>query len=253
MLREDKQAFIIISKCGSRAEGFSFPMTYYPLSIAKTEELLYTSDKSKFRNEIIGESFTFRANLNAVWIIDAGYAVRHVNPRNTYKEYYNDLLDWMIPDPKNHPKSVVIGVDVNRDKSTKNGERKERRGGKEEGKRVYVSGFHQMMPKGKVKWSDFLSNGENKNDLMRCFELYIKTEESRKKLNGLEILFCGRESIWSMKGNVVKEHGSCNHEEADTKVPLFACQSNSNVVAVASDCDVLVLMVTAHANFRPEL
>ena len=34
VLREDKQAFgLIISKCGSKEEGFSFPMFYYPLSI----------------------------------------------------------------------------------------------------------------------------------------------------------------------------------------------------------------------------
>lgn len=253
VLEEDKKAFgLIISKCQSKEEGFSFPMTYFPLSISKSEDILYSSDKSKFRNEIIGHSFASAPISNAVWIIDAWYAIRQVAPKQTYRDYFIDLLNWMIPDPKYFPKRLIIGIDVYVSQSTKDGERKERRAGKEEGKRVHVSGFDQIMPKGKAKWSEFLSNGHNKNDLMMCFEQFLLTDENRKKLRTLELIFCSIEKIWSLKENMVIEVGSCNHEEADTKIVLFACQSCNNVVAVATDCDVLVLMVTLYATTRPK-
>ena len=253
ILKEDKQVFgLIISKCASKEEGFSFPMTYYPLPIAKSEELLYSSDKAKFRNDVIGESYSNLPLSNAAWIVDAGYAIRQVKPKATYREFYNDLLNWMIPDSIHRPRRLIICIDDYREKSTKDGERKDRRDGKEEGKRIYVSGAEQIMPKGKLKWADFLSNGKNKNDLMQCFGIYLKTDEASKKLNGLEVIFCGREAIWSIRGDVVTEHGPCNHEEADTKIPLFASSSGCHVVCVAQDCDILVLLIFAFANVRPE-
>ena len=250
VLQEDKKAFgLIISKCQSKEEGFSFPMTYYPLSISKSEEILYSSDKSKFRNEIICQSFASEPMSHATWIIDAGYIIRQVTPKHTYHDYFVDLLNWMIPDPKYLPRKLVICIDVYRNQSTKkDGERKERRAGMEEGKKIHVLGFEQLMPKGKAK---FLSNGQNKNDLMMCFEQFLLTDEFRKKINLLELIFCGSEKIWSLKENIVTELGSCNHKEADTKIVLFACQSNDNVVAVASDCDILVLLVTLYATTRP--
>ena len=76
----------------------------------------------------------------------------------------------MIPDPKFIPPKLVIYIDVYRSQSTKDGERKERRGGKEEGNWVQVTGLGQIMLKGRSKWADFPSNSDNKNDLMRCFE-----------------------------------------------------------------------------------
>ena len=138
-------------------------------------------------------------------------------------------------------------IDDYRKERTKEGERRSRRDGKDEGKRVHVTGVDQKMPKGKVKWSDFLSNGENKNDLMTLFGEYLKSNEAIEKANGLDVVFCGRRKIW----NLGQEIGGCNHEEADTKIPLFASQSSKNVVAVAQDCDILVLLITAYATVKP--
>ena len=45
-----------------------------------------------------------------------------------------------------------------------------------------------------------------------------------------------------------KESISCNHE-ADTRLVLHACRSETDVVVVAKDTDVLVLLV--HAIIRP--
>ena len=68
----------------------------------------------------------------------------------------------------------------------------------------------------------------------------------------MEIVFGGRKKIWGMKTGEFEDRGECNHEEADTKIVIFACESNANVVAVAADCDILVLMIFAYANHRPE-
>ena len=134
MLKEDKNAFgIIISKCKTKEEGFSFPLTYYPLSIAKSEELLYSADKSKFRNYLKSDFCCNKANLNAVWIIDLGYALRQIAPKSTYREYSSALLDWILPSSQYSARSIVITVDDYRKESTKDGERRNRRAGKEEG------------------------------------------------------------------------------------------------------------------------
>ena len=135
ILKEDKQVFgLIISKCASKAEGFSFPMTYYPLPIAKSEELLYSSDKAKFRNDVIGESHSNLPFSDAAWIVDAGYAIRQLKPKATYREFYNDLLNWMIPDSIHRPRRLIICIDDYREKLTKDREQKNKRvgDGKEE-------------------------------------------------------------------------------------------------------------------------
>ena len=59
ILIEEKRAFgVMVSKCASKEEAFSFPMTSLPLSIANPNGSLYSSDKSKFRNVLIGDSFS---------------------------------------------------------------------------------------------------------------------------------------------------------------------------------------------------
>ena len=70
-------------------------------------------------------------------------------------------------------KKLVIAVDVYHKESTKELKRKERRGAKEEGRRIHVTGFDQKMPIEVHKWKKFLSNGGNKNDLMASFEQYL--------------------------------------------------------------------------------
>ena len=68
------------------------------------------------------------------------------------------MPNWMIPNKIFSPKKLVIAVDRYDKESTKELARKKRRDGKEEGKRIHVSGFDQKMPVGQQKWNDFLSN-----------------------------------------------------------------------------------------------
>ena len=165
----------MISKCESKEEAFSYPMTSLPLSIANPNGALYSGDEAKFRNELIGDFYTIMESpSDSVWIIDGGHAIRQVKPRDVYREYFDDLLSWMIPDASCTPKKLVIAVDDYLKESTKELERKSRWDGKEEGKRIHVTGFNQKMPVGIQKWNNFLSNGENKNDLMDTFGRYLK-------------------------------------------------------------------------------
>lgn len=128
---------------------------------------------------------------NSAWIIDSGHAIRQVQPRKT-------LLKWMVPDISTTPCKLIIAVDNYLKESTKELERRDRRNGKEEGKRIHVTGFNQKMPVGVQKWKDFLSNGENKNDLIDTFGRYLKEEVvGKRELGEFDIIFSGRHNIWS--------------------------------------------------------
>ena len=105
------------------------------------------------------------------------------------------------------------------------------------------------MPIGKAKWAEFLTNGENKNDLMMMYGEYLKTEEAHQIIGHLPITFCGGNNITHFDGILEP----CNHEEADTKIPLLAVRSITNIVAVSQDCDVLVLLITAYALAKPNV
>ena len=107
------------------------------------------------------------------------------------------------------------------------------------------------MPEGS-KWSDFLNNGQNKNDLMSLFGEFLKGDDAINMVNGIPLSFCGKEEVWSILPRVTLVQQKCNHEEAGTKIPLFASIAESNVIAVATDCDVLVLLVATYTKLRPQ-
>ena len=249
IIEEKKALGFIVSMCESKEQAFSHPITYYPLNIANPNGSLYNSDKSSYRNYLIGNSIDVRGNVGATWIIDAGYAIRQVKVQDRYKEYFENLLDWMLPEEEFQPLTLIIAVDDYRTESTKDDERRRRRDGKEEGRRVHVTGLDQKMPSNSIKWSEFLTNGDNKNDLMSMFEEYLKTECAIGKCRGLPIVFCARAEVYTVGSD--DSRLPCNHEEADTKLPLFAHLANNNVVAVATDCDVLVLLISLYAKKQP--
>ena len=82
-----------------------------------------------------------------MWIFDAGHAIRQVKPMDMYKKYYAELMSWILPERAAWPSSVVIATDDYRADSTKEGNRRSRRGS-DEGRRVYLTGLDQKMPKG---------------------------------------------------------------------------------------------------------
>ena len=77
--------------------------------------------------------------------------------KDRYRDYFEELLAWMIPEEEFLPSNLVIAVDDYRRESTKDDERRRRRAGKDEGRRVHVTGLEQKMPKNSLKWSEFLN------------------------------------------------------------------------------------------------
>ena len=107
------------------------------------------------------------------------------------------------------------------------------------------------MPSNSLKWTDFLTNGDNKNDLMSMFEEFMKSDFAIRMCRGLSVVICARNKVYDPYS---EDQGiPCNHEEADTKIPLIAYLSKNHVVAVVTDFDVLVLLISMYAKKQPLL
>ena len=128
------------------------------------------------------------------------------------------------------------------ERSAKNGTRLKRG---EESRRVHLEGVEQNMLKGN-DWSDFFHNIENKEDLIRIITEHLISEQGRR-LPTLPLIITRKEFTWRINDDIVEDLEGSNHEEADTKMILHALRENTNVVVVARDTDVLVLMVYAYA------
>ena len=82
ILMEEKKAFgMMVSKCESKEEMFSYPMTSLPLSIANPDGSLYSLDKAKFRDNLIGDNYSTEPGMGAAWIFYCGHAIRQVKSK----------------------------------------------------------------------------------------------------------------------------------------------------------------------------
>ena len=250
VLKEDRQAFgLLIAKSAKLEEAFQHPITSLPLSIATPKAELYQSDKAGFRNFIIQESDSSSTihPLNAKWIIDGMAAVQSVKPKETYEEWFKMLIQFITPPNGSSALSIDIIMDTYLAKSVKEGTRRHRGGNP--GPRTFPSGFKQKMPQGE-KWLAFLSNTDNKNDLISLFVKYLKTPEVRNRLK-LPMIVTETSHTWSINREGCKYLFDCNHEEADTRIVLHASLAEENVVVVAKDTDVLVLLVSEYSKLLP--
>ena len=119
VLTEDKQAFgTIVAKATSLHEVFTYPITPVPLSVATPCGSLYQSHKLSFRNELLNNSKSSNCSLNATWIIDEMFAVRSVQPRDTYRQYFVDLFKYIIPPKSAQAKELHIVMDTYKSNST---------------------------------------------------------------------------------------------------------------------------------------
>ncbi|CAM1319293.1 Uncharacterised protein r2_g2746 [Pycnogonum litorale] len=212
VVKEDRQAFgLLVSKPGNLQEAFTHPITSVPLSIATADSTLRQSDKATLQRFLLEESQCIKdkPSKSAVWIVDGMAAVRSLKPKTTYRAWMNSLIKFVTPKAEMNASEVHIVNDTYLDKSVKNDTRKKRG---EPGPRVHLEGYDQNMLQGS-KWHEFLYRNENKT------------------------VCNGR----------VQELEECNHEEADTRLILHAVESKQDVVIVAKDTDVLVLMVWAFA------
>ena len=101
------------------------------------------------------------------------------------------------------------------------------------------------------KWAEFLLNGENKNDLISLYLIFIKSPEGIKLADGIPIVFYEKQIVLNIQPYSTELLFRCNHEEADPKIPLHASISESNVVVVAEDTDVFLLLIKVFAQIKP--
>ena len=180
----------------SSAEKFCPPI-FCPIRYCQYKS--YNSGKAKFRNDPIGKSFVDDCNIDGVvwkWIVDAGYALMPVIPRDTYRRSFNNLFRWILPDRTLKPAEILIKVDEYRKDITKKGENKID-GMVETMGRVFLSLiWSKKMPKEKIEWNTFLSFGENKSDFMSLFGKYLQTDNGIDLVDGLKITFFGIRTLW---------------------------------------------------------
>jgi len=106
--------------------------------------------------------------------------------------------------------------------------------------KVSIEGFKQHMLKG-LQWKEFLNHCENKDGLISLLACFIKSEEGRSLLK-YPYIMTTRDATFLIGENVSLLH-LCNHEEADTRLVLHAYMANSDVVIVATDTDILMIMI----------
>ena len=112
-------------------------------------------------------------------------------------------------------------------------------------RKIVIGGADQVMPKSR-NWATFLSDGDNKAELILFIDRYGKAGNFRRKLKIPVTITCGEKS-WLLDNVGVHQPPSCNNHEADTRIIRHAVQSNdfNPVVVVAPDRDILVLLIYA--------
>ena len=107
-----------------------------------------------------------------------------------------------------------------------------------------MTGIEQNMLQGN-DWADLFHNISNKQDLIALFASYLKSESSVSR--NIPVYFNKKDESWCVRQGIPSRLADCNHEEADTKMMVFALREDTDVVIVARDTDVLILMIYIYA------
>ena len=97
-----------------------------------------------------------------------------------------------------------------------------------------------------MKWNKFLRNAKNKEELININVKFIKSNKLRQLINSPFIVTAENKIYRFEEGQ--EKINECNHEEADTRIILLASQGTNDVVVVAKNTDVLVLLVWAYGH-----
>ena len=248
ILKEDKQAFgLMVAKSATMAESFEYPITSVPLSIATTECTLRQSNKSQLRATLvdIAGALSHVTTTDCAWFIDGMAVIRAAEPKPTYKEFVDAFFEKVTPSIQTRP--ILIGIinDTYRHRSTKAGTRLKRG---DPGPRTHIQGTSQHMLQG-LRWKELLHNNDNKTDLIELLAQYMQSVECRSKLP-YEFIVTVNEKTVKVSNTSLQVLSNCNHEEADTRLILHAILSEKDCVIVASDTDVLILLVWAYDHYQ---
>ena len=158
------------------------------------------------------------------------------------------FIEKVTPSVETRPALVGIINDTYKQQSTKAGTRLERG---DPGPRTRIQGASQHMLQG-LRWKELLHNNDNKTDLIELLMQYMQSVECRAKLPPYEFIVTSNEKTVKINNASVQALSDCNHEEADTRLVLHALLSEKDCVVVASDTDVLILLVWAYSRYQVE-
>ena len=167
---------------------------------------------------------------------------------NTFAEIADALMAMVLRGASS--KQIDVVFDVYRERSIKNTERERRgcRAGNE---------YRNLQPEHRVRqWRKFLSNPQNKKQLIGFINQEWKKEKFRQRLNGITLLVPSEETCTEICEDGVRprEDLRSTQEEADTRLLLHALHAARNgyrsVVISSEDTDVFILCL-AFKSFIP--
>lgn len=237
----------------------SYPITKYPLSLAHCDGTHAKGDKStllrkleSFQEDIIAESDLPR---NYVYVHDGGLVLHSVlsqtNAGASLASIARTILSTVC---SGRGKEVHLCFDKYVENSIKDCERK-LRGAVDTP--YSITGPEQVMRQSGPK---LLTNGSFKNELTKFLLMEWKKDHYHNLFNG-KMLFASYGGECYQYYPDEEQHVSVaepsylqgDHEEADTLIAFHVANITGNVIVRASDTDVLVILVGAIGQKRPEV
>ncbi|CAM1319292.1 Uncharacterised protein g7165 [Pycnogonum litorale] len=230
-----------------------------PLSLCTSDGKLRKAEKSQLMNILSKDAsqpdLPISDIVKTCTIID-GMAVVQSIGKPTAAVTFGDLADVFVNCVKSHGRNsdrVDILFDRYEENSIKEGTRERRRSGTKQIRRL-IKGKDTKLPQ---NWKTFITLAENKVDLARFLseKLIISSE-----LGGKEIIVSGEfteitKTISTSERDVSPL--SANHEEADTRIVLHACDAADHgyerTIVVCRDTDVLVMLTVFSAKLSQEV
>ena len=247
VLKEDKQAFgLLVGKSTSLTEAHSYPLTSVPLALASPDGDLRQSAEASLRNHLMDATNAVEddALLKATWIIDGMAIICSMNPRVNWGSFCEAFIDNCMPPKELLPAKLEIVMDTYGEGCIKEMTQK-RRG--TTNRKIVIGGADQAMPKAR-EWPEFLSDGDNKTELIRFIASYCRNQEFKSTLK-VPLVITYEENAWLVTPEEVDKLQNCNHHEADTRIIRHTIKADNPVVVVASDTDILILLVYAYNKF----
>ena len=92
------------------------------------------------------------------------------------------------------------------------------------------------------KWHSLLTVNENKTDLIHCFAEYLKVKSLAYFDLNIPITITEGENTIRIDQTGWNYLDICNHEEADSRIPLHVAASNTDCMIVSKDTDVFFVV-----------
>ena len=105
-------------------------------------------------------------------------AMMVLRPRKTYLDWVIELMRYILPAKKANESSLDTVMDVHKEKIVKEGVKQQK--GNKTRPRVHVLTSPQKMPQGEAS-QRFLSNDNNRNNLISIFVKFEKSPEIKEK------------------------------------------------------------------------